>query len=181
MNDERILLAHGNGGRYMRELIAEIFARHLSNPALDTEAVITQLGVGEALVSMLDEDGTPGVVERALLCPPQSQVGPIRPEQRQAVIQQSPVYGYYENAVDRDSAYERLKARRTSPGPTPATQTLPTLRMPESAPIPRRTYGRQPQSIGEAMMKSAARAVGSQLGRQIIRGVLGSILGGRRY
>jgi DNA helicase HerA-like ATPase len=158
------------------------------NPNLDVEKAITELGVGEALVSMLDENGTPGVVERALICPPQSQVGPIRPEQRQAIIQQSVVYGTYENVIDRESAYERLKARRAAlemAAPPPVSTMRmpgpPPVPRPQQFPMPRQTYGRQPQSAGEALLKSVVRSAGSQLGRQIMRGVLGSILGGRRY
>ncbi len=157
------------------------------NPKLDVERAITELGVGEALVSMLDETGSPGIVERALMCPPQSQIGPISPGERQTIIQQSIVYGQYENLIDRESAYEKLKARRTvaeAPAPQPMAVAPPPepFSMPSfpQTPDSRPSYGRQPQSIGEAMAKSAARAVGSTLGRQIIRGVLGSILGGRR-
>lgn len=149
-----------------------------ANPNLDVERAIGELAVGEALVSMLDENGTPGIVERALICPPRSQISPIRPGERQAIIQQSVVYGQYENTIDRESAYEKLKARRTVPE-IPAPEPFSVPRFPQT-PTPRPSYGRQPQSLGEAMAKSAARAVGSQLGRQIIRGVLGSILGGRR-
>src|ERR1700748_1067782 len=79
-----------------------------TNPKLNVETVITELGVGEALVSFLDEKGTPGIVERAFILPPHSQIGPITPQQRQAAMQDSPVAGVYEKAVDRDSAYERL-------------------------------------------------------------------------
>lgn len=160
------------------------------NPKLDVESAITELAVGEALISMLDEVGTPGIVERALICPPQSQIGPVQPALRQTMIQQSVVYGQYENVVDRESAYEKLKIRREAPeappppppvstAPSPAAEAYPMPRFPQ-VPTSRPSYGRQTQSIGEAMAKSAARAVGSTLGRQIIRGVLGSILGGRR-
>src|SRR5713101_8466861 len=82
-----------------------------ANPKLDVEEVITQLGVGEALVSFLDEKGIPGVVERAMVCPPHSQIGPITPEQRVAIIKGSVVAGVYETVVDRESAYERLKGK----------------------------------------------------------------------
>ncbi|HAN56594.1 MAG TPA: ATP-binding protein, partial [Betaproteobacteria bacterium] len=81
------------------------------NPALDEESVITELGVGEALVSFLDEKGRPGMVERALILPPQGQIGPITPEQRQAIIASSLVAGHYEKEIDRESAYELLKGR----------------------------------------------------------------------
>ena len=92
-----------------------------SNPALDVEQIITELGVGEALVSFLDEKGTPGIVERAWIDPPASRIGPITPEERQAVIAGSVIRGHYEQAVDRESAYEKLQARANE-------------RQPESAP-----------------------------------------------
>lgn len=139
-----------------------------SNPKLDVEKTITELEVGEALVSMLDEKGSPGIVERALVHPPQSQMGPITPEKRDEIIRQSVIYGHYEKAVDRESAYEMLKAR--------AEQSYQA----DSNPPPAQRGGRQQESIMEAMAKSAARAIGSQLGREILRGVLGSILGGGR-
>ncbi|MBI4165831.1 MAG: DUF853 family protein [Acidobacteria bacterium] len=160
-----------------------------TNPNLDVEQAISELAVGEALVSMLDEHGTPGIVERALICPPPSRIGPISAGERQTIIQQSLVYGQYENAVDRESAYEKLKAQRTLPEELPrAVEPMPAAPAPESfrmrtpPPVvgPRPAYGRPRQTMAEAMATSAARAVGSQLGRQIIRGVLGSILGGRR-
>ena len=156
------------------------------NPALDEQAAITELAVGEALVSFLDEKGRPTVVERAFILPPQGQIGPITADQRRQVIQSSLVAGVYEKVVDRESAYEKLKAR--------AEQTAA-----QSQPAPQ---GEQAQAGGglfgsggilgtmlgggrregavEAMTKSAARAIGSQVGRQIIRGVLGSIFGGKR-
>ncbi len=156
-----------------------------TNPNLDAEKAISELAVGEALVSMLDENGTPGIVERALICPPPSQIGPIMPETRQAIIQQSTLYGVYEDVVDRESAYEKLKARQeVAPLLPRVAPPLPRMQAPRPEPFrvpaPRSSYGYPRQTMGEAMMKSAARAVGSQLGRQIIRGVLGSILGGRR-
>jgi len=170
------------------------------NPAIDVETVITQLGTGEALISFLDEKGQPGVVERAFVLPPQGRIGPITPPERQAVIQGSLVFGHYEKAVDRESAYEMLKeraaretaalaeakaqaeaeaqARRTPYGPPPAPGRAPRP-YPDYAP-PRRSAGRSRDTLMEAMAKSAARSVGSTLGRQILRGVLGSILGGKR-
>jgi len=132
------------------------------NPKLKAEQVITELGVGEALVSFLDERGTPQVVERAFIVPPGSQLGPISDAERQQAIQSSEVYGHYEKAVDRESAYEKLKGRT------------------EEKLAPAKAPGRQPQTMVEAAAKSAARAIGSELGRQLLRGVLGSILGKRR-
>jgi len=155
-----------------------------SNPNLDVASVITELGVGEALVSLLDESGKPTVVQRTLMCPPHSLVGPISAQQRQAIIQQSTIYGHYEKLVDRESAYEIIKGRAESAaaqkeeaaparGRRSVAETLET----ESA-APKPQGGRQREGVVEAMAKSAARAVGSQLGRQILRGVLGSLLGG---
>ncbi|MFZ5592940.1 MAG: helicase HerA-like domain-containing protein [Pseudomonadota bacterium] len=153
-----------------------------TNPDLDVASVITELGVGEALVSLLDESGRPGVVQRALMCPPRSQIGPVTTQQRQALIQQSPVYGHYEKMVDRESAYEILKGRAAEAGGAEqaargrkGTAVSPAKTMEEA---PRPKAGRQRETALEAMAKSAARAVGSQLGRQILRGVLGSLLGG---
>ncbi len=140
------------------------------NPALDTEAAITELGVGEALVSLLDEKGTPGIVRRAFIAPPHSRLGAITPDERRAVIQSSLIAGHYEAAVDRESAYEMLKQRREQ-----AEQALQQEQVAEAAPSP------VMQEAGEilgAFATSAARAVGSSLGRQIIRGVMGSIFGG---
>jgi DNA helicase HerA-like ATPase len=137
------------------------------NPKLDVEATITELGVGEALVSLLDEKGSPGIVQRAFILPPHSQIGPISPEQRQQIIRQSTVYGHYEQVVDRESAYEMLKAR---------AEQLQEKATVQPKAEPRR--GRQQEDVMGALAKSAARAVGSQVGRELVRGVLGSLLGG---
>ena len=165
------------------------------NPALDEVAIITELGVGEALVSCLDEKGTPGMVERALIAPPQAQIGPITDAERKAIMQRSLLAGHYENVIDRESAYEILKGRTTERHPAPATPA-------EHAPATRDNgggiggmlggiFGNTPlgnassrtgnrQGIGEAMVKSAARSIGSAVGREIIRGVMGSLFGGKR-
>lgn len=142
-----------------------------TNPKLDTEKVITELAVGEALVSFLEEKGTPGIVERAWVCPPQGQIGPVTPEQRQQVVRRSVLFGHYEKMVDRESAYELLKARTEQ-----IVVQAPTLPQKE-VPKPR---GRQSDTVLEAVTKSVLRAAGSQLGRQVVRGVLGSIFGGKR-
>jgi len=142
------------------------------NPELDTEKVIMELGVGEALVSFLDEKGTPGIVQRAFVCPPHSQIGPITPEQRQQIIKQSLVAGHYERAVDRESAYEILQAR-TQQVAQEAKQVQ------AKPPAPKRT-ARQSDDLVTAVMKSAGRAMASQAGREITRGILGSLLGTRR-
>lgn len=151
-----------------------------TNPKLDVAQAITELQVGEALVSFLDEKGTPGMVERALICPPHGQIGPITAEQRQELMKNSVVAGVYENAVDRESAYEVLRAR--SGQATTATAAPSQGQAPSSPPwyenIPgMSSHGRRGDNLADALAKSAARAMGSSLGRQIVRGVLGSLLG----
>jgi hypothetical protein len=143
-----------------------------ANPALDTEAAITELGVGEALVSLLDTKGTPGIVERALICPPASRIGPATPEERRQLLERSPLRGRYDQPVDRESAHERLQARAQQSAAAQAEARA------DVTPLPRGT-GRQRQSVGEAMAKSVVRSIGSSLGRQIVRGVLGAIFKGR--
>jgi DNA helicase HerA-like ATPase len=171
------------------------------NPKLNVEKVIMELGVGEALVSFLDEKGQPGIVERAFICPPGSRIGPVTPDTRRQIVTGSVLYGHYERVIDRESAYEVLKQRAERrvqvPEPQPAYPNIPQPEpfpqqpypqrqrptypsYPGSEPQPRRAPGRPRDTLLEAMAKSAARSVGSQLGRQVLRGVLGSILGGRR-
>lgn len=153
-----------------------------SNPKLDVETVITQLGVGEALISFLDEKGIPGIVERAMVCPPHSQIGPITPEQRAAIIRASVVAGVYEAVVDRESAYERLKSK-AAVAPVAAQSSgsgwLGGLEAAAGSVLGQRS-GRRGDTLMEAMAKSAARTMGSTMGRQIIRGVLGSLLGSKK-
>jgi DNA helicase HerA-like ATPase len=139
-----------------------------TNPDVDVETVITQLGVGEALVSFLDEKGMPGIVERAFVYPPQSQIGPIDPAQRQGIIRQSLLYGQYEKTVDRESAFELLQRR------------VEKLQAEATGSDTAKPKGRQRESILESVVKSTTRAMGSQIGRSIMRGILGSIFGGRR-
>lgn len=156
------------------------------NPKIKTETVISELGVGEALVSFLDEKGRPTVVERAFITPPVSRVGPLTAEERKAQIESSVLFGHYEKLVDRESAYEKLKGRANDKlGPATAGDApssggildkVGDLFGGGSAPA----KGRQRESMAEAAMKSAARAMASEAGRRIIRGVLGSILGGRK-
>jgi len=148
-----------------------------ANPDLDVETTITELGVGEALISFLNEKGIPGVVDRALVCPPASQMGGISDDQRQSIIQSSLLYGHYERTVDRESAYELLKARAARDAEQAEIEAERARAEKEAQ---RQRPARQRETPAEAFAKSAARAIGSQMGRQIIRGVLGSILGGRR-
>jgi DNA helicase HerA-like ATPase len=173
------------------------------NPGLNVAETITQLAVGEALISLLDESGTPAIVERAFVLPPRSQVGPITAAERDAIIKQSVLYGAYETPVDRESAAEKLQARtaQRQPGPAPIAATPGTPRpLPGDAPAgappaaggglmgalgsfifgstgPR---GGQRDGIVQMMTKSAARTATSQVTREIMRGVLGGLLGGKR-
>jgi hypothetical protein len=139
------------------------------NPTIDTERAITELGVGEALASTLDDEGTPTVVQRIRVAPPGSKLGPITSAERQALMQRSLVHGIYDQPVDRESAYEILQKR---------AQALAAEEQSGAESIWRPGRGRQ--SPLEAFVTSAARSVGSQIGRQLVRGILGSLLGGRR-
>jgi len=171
-----------------------------ANPSLDIEKAITELAVGEALVSFLDEKGRPGITQQAFVMLPGSQLGPITPEQRKALLDNSLVAGVYEKAIDRESAYESLKGAQpnsaanpnANPNGTPSANT-------SAAPSSNETgdnallsglgdvlFGRtgprgaKQDGLAQAMVKSAVRTIGSSVGREIVRGVLGGILGGRR-
>ena len=183
------------------------------NPKFNAEQAIMQLEVGEALISFLDENGSPNVVDRAYVCPPESRIGPITSFDRQKVVQASVLYGHYEKLIDRESAYEKLKAGAKphpageAPAQAPAanaTQSAPPSHaqfpaVPPAAPIPAPTAapaaegpgifermssmfsgGGKRQGMVEAAAKSVVRSAGSEMGRSIMRGVLGSIFGGRR-
>ncbi len=162
-------------------------------PGLDIETAITELAVGEALVSFLDAKGRPSVTERVFVLPPGSQLGPITPQQRQALMASSLVAGVYETTVDRESAYEKLKGRAETAPPAP------TGRSSGSTPVSTAPGGAQPQEssflndllfgttgprggrkdgLVQTMAKSAVRTVGTNVGKEILRGVLGGIFGG---
>ena len=172
-----------------------------ANPGLDVATAITELGVGEALVSLLDEKGRPTLTERVYVLPPASQIGPITPAQRQQLMAESLVAGVYEKAVDRESAFEALKGHvqarmAATPAQSPAAPSgrrvpaaggdAPPAAEPERGLLDglgdllgggaRRTRA----SVGEQLIKSAASSIGREVGRQIIRGVLGGIFGGSR-
>ena len=136
------------------------------NKDLDVEAVITELGVGEALVSFLNDKGQPNVVDRALIFPPESQLPPLSAAEREETVKQSTLFGHYEKVLDRESAYEMLKTR---------TPQAPAGQQPAAG---GGAWQSQAGEMAEAFGKSAVRAIGSQLGREIMRGVLGSIFGG---
>ncbi|USX25315.1 DUF853 domain-containing protein [Oxalobacteraceae bacterium OTU3CINTB1] len=173
------------------------------NPALDVSQVITELGVGEALVSFLDEKGAPRMVERVFILPPASQLGPLDAAERKAAIDGSIVAGVYEKTIDRESAYEKLNGRvaagartaRDAPDAAAGRGTSPGAQQPQQSPgqppPPAETAGGsmfgdvlgglfgqsgKRDTAVQAMVKSAVRSIGSQVGREIIRGVLGSIM-----
>ena len=165
-----------------------------ANPTIgDMATAITELAVGEALVSFLDAKGRPSVTERVFVLPPGSQIGPITPAQRQALLKNSLVAGRYEGTEDRESAYEKLKGRAVAGADAAAQATAPGAARDNAADDggvmgglkdmifgstgPR--GGRRP-GLAEAAASSAVRSIGSAVGREIIRGVLGSLLGGKR-
>jgi len=154
----------------------------VANPKLNVAETIGQLGVGEALVSTLQERGVPMPVQRTLICPPRCRLGALTPEERAAVRARSPVGAKYDASVNRESAYEILSRRREAAESSPASSPGPA----EQHPAQRGQLGellwgsKRRQGMVETMAKQTARTVGGQLGRQILRGVLGGILGGTR-
>lgn len=170
------------------------------NPAFSTESVITELGIGEALVSVLDEKGSPTPVERVMVAPPGSRIGPLTDDERAEVMARSPYKAIYSQIVDRESAYEILKGRIAQQTQTDEQQKIQEQLRVEQERIFKQQQkeqeklqkeqartqqqatraGAKRDSAVDAFAKSAARAVGSSLGRQIVRGILGSLLGGRR-
>lgn len=140
-----------------------------ANPNLDTATVITELGVGEALVSVLQDGGIPSVVDRTLLSPPASHMGAITAGERRIAVNGSPLAGRYEQRVDRESAHELLRERADKAAKQAQARAAKDAASPAGKPRPRR------QSTGEAFIKSIARSIGSQLGRQLMRGILGSL------
>ena len=137
------------------------------NPDLDISKAVTELETGEALVSLLDEKGSPGITERAYILPPAGRIGTISADERDRLISGSVISGYYEKEVDRESAYELLVAKAKKAGDN----------KPEAKNVKAKSSPRGKDSIAEAVLKSAARAAASQAGRTIVRGILGSIFG----
>jgi hypothetical protein len=158
-----------------------------ANPKLDIQTAITELGVGEALVSFLDEKGRPSVTERVFVLPPGSRIGPITPDERRALVASSLVAGVYEKTVDKESAFEMLKGRAAAAADSAAAATekaeagggmmggLKDILFGSTGP-----RGGKRDGLAEMAAKSAVRTVGSAVGREIVRGVLGSLLGGGR-
>ena len=156
------------------------------NPKLDTETVITELGVGEVLISTLDEKGVPTIVDRAFVVPPVGHIGPITPEQRAALIANSLVAGVYENAIDRESAFEMLKVKsdaklaeqqQVAEADAAAKQAAQEVKAEHSA---ARAPDTMWESIGKSAVRSASTSIARSIGTKLVRGVLGSLLGGKK-
>ena len=156
-----------------------------TNPAIDTAVVVTELGVGEALVSLLDERGQPSVVDRAMIVPPRSQIGPVSLEQREQLLRHSIVAGVYEQFIDRESAYEHLRAAtKNSPGqknaaPVPGDGILGQIISGAVDGLAGKR-ARQSDTLVEALSKNFARTAANTAGREIVRGLMGSLFGGTR-
>ncbi len=146
------------------------------NPAFDTRNVITEMGVGEALVSTLEAKGTPGIVERTLIRPPASRMGPASAAAYAATVAASPFAGRYDMAIDRHSAYEGLAERAEAAG---RDAELAEREMARRSPPPRARRGRARQTTMESVTKSVLSSAGRQIGRELVRGLLGSLFKGR--
>jgi len=152
------------------------------NPALDSEQAITQLGTGEALISVLSEDGTPTIVQRTLVSPPRSRIGPASDEERARTMQQSPVAGDYDERIDRESAYEMLAARVEKQAQKAELETQMAeaekerLKAQKEAARAARPRGRGRQSLAEAAAKTFVRSISTKLATRVVRGLLGGVL-----
>ncbi len=155
-----------------KKIVKASAASFRQNPEIDAEQLITELGVGEALVSVLDADGKPTPVEHVYIKPPESRVGPLTDKERKEHLSRSPYKGRYDQVVDRESAYEMLKAKAQKQAAAAEQQ----VEVKKSTAAKKRSTRQSPV---EAMVSSAARSMGSQIGRQIIRGILGSLFGRR--
>ena len=150
------------------------------NPAFDTAEAIQALGVGEALVSVLDEKGAPTVVQKTMIRPPNSRMGPALPAERLAIMGQSPVRGLYDTALDRESAFEVLQKARAATAAAEARVEEAEVEDEPKARAPAAPRASSRQGMGETFAKSMLRTIGSQVGRELIRGVLGGLLGASR-
>jgi DNA helicase HerA-like ATPase len=158
--------------------VAESFR---ANPAFDTGEAIVSLGTGEALVSALDEKGRPRMVERILIRPPHSRIGPLTEQERATILSRSPLKGRYDAAVDRESAFELLQARaRESMARAEEVRQAETQAKTKGADSGWFSGSGRRQGVAEALVKSTVRTIGTQLGREILRGVLGSLFGSKR-
>jgi uncharacterized protein len=149
------------------------------NPAFDTLSVLTELGIGEALVSTLEEKGTPAMVQRVAIAPPQSRIGPLTAAERAQVLAQSPQRGRYDQVIDRESAYELLLARNAA-APTAPVTPVGTVNTSNAGGGLAEMAGDLLGGLAGQAMKSAVRQAANQIGRELVRGLLGSLLGGKR-
>ncbi|MEN6359768.1 MAG: helicase HerA-like domain-containing protein, partial [Smithella sp.] len=164
------------------------------NPAFNTADMITQLGVGEALISFLDEKGRPTEVEKSFVVAPCSRLGVLSDAERSAAVNRSTIYGHYEKTMDRESAYEKLQASvKSVPAPEKPAAPAGVGQAPEpkgggilGGAVGDLLFGRtgprggKTDGLVQASAKSLARTIGSSIGRQIVRGILGSLLGGKK-
>ena len=156
------------------------------NPAFDAVAAITELGVGEALISFLDDKGRPQVTERCFVIAPNSRLGPLTAGERQAAITASVIYGHYEKLVDRESAYELLRAQAAGAAARTEAQASKAAEAQQGGGLNDMLFGStgprggQRDGLLQIAAKTMTRTIGSSIGRQIVRGILGSLLGGRR-
>lgn len=150
-----------------------------SNPKYDVETVITELGVGEALISFLDEKGVPSMVERARMLPPQGKIGPITPDERKGLIGNSLVAGVYDKAIDRESAYEILQEKMDRLEAEEKRTEEEKLRIKEQKSKPKTAAANIFSDFAKYAGRNVSRQIGNELGRQIIRGVLGGLFGGK--
>ncbi|MBM4207766.1 MAG: DUF853 family protein [Gammaproteobacteria bacterium] len=155
-----------------QQVIKSVAETFRANRKINTEEAIQELKTGEALVSVLLEDGSPSQVERILIRPPSSQIGSITEEQRADLLRRSPFHGRYEEEIDRDSAYEMLKEKTEQ-------QRQDEQEEKQAKQEKKASGGRQRQTVSEAFLKNAARSIGTTVGRQIVRGIMGSLLGRR--
>ncbi len=158
-----------------QKVIRAVAASFRSNEAVDVATAVTELGTGEALVSHLDDSGAPTPVCATVIRPPESQIGPISTEEQQTLRKRSPLAGKYDDAIDRESAYEMLQARAEAAAEQEAAAAAAAEQEKASKRAGRSSSGKR-QSVGEALLKSAARSVGRTLGSRLMRGILGSLL-----
>ena len=151
-----------------------------SNPKLDVAKVITELAVGEALVSMLDEKGMPGIVERVFMMPPTSQIGPVSPDLRQQIIKDSVIYGHYEKEIDRESAYEKLTGRTLSKDAQGSVAVGSSIQDSPSQSKPSGKKTKPEPTMLDSAIKAVNSPLGRQIGRELVRGIMGSLLGGTK-
>jgi len=161
--------------------MSESPASFRQKPKIDTAQLITELGVGEALVSVLDAEGRPTPVEHVYIKPPESRIGPLTDDERSEYLSRSPYKGRYDAVVDRESAYEMLKQKAEQQAKAAAKAADEKARVKaetkDKASSSRRSRRQTPV---EAMMTSTARSIGSSIGRQIVRGIMGSLFGSRK-